>query len=166
MQPPGADVARGFRGDCKFMKGQEAMVRAAKPGEVLMAYRSGKGDHGCSWLTNFLIYRCGWVGGRCDTGPACLAALSGGDNDVVIDINVCHTVGGPQCTKLFAGVHAVPGKRVIVMYAGVPPVGAWLELDITGCTDVDIAPAVNETRRVTVQLSRVAAQAAQAQLGE
>jgi len=133
MQPLGGEfVQRQFCGDCVLNATQEAIVRAAEPGEVLVVYRrTALGGYGCTWLHGFLAQRCGWDWAQGDFGPKHVKEALSSGKDVVIDTTCAFQSMTAKRNNMFRALHCVPGKRVIVMCHGAPPTGAWRELDVT-----------------------------------
>lgn len=112
-----------LRGEVRFNPSQEAIVRAAKPGKILIAYRADSTHvHGCTFLAEFLEQRAGWIetsdiGGRV---PGIIVALES-DMDVVIDMTRALSVHEKR-NDVFRQIDETrTAKRVIVMYTGIPP---------------------------------------------
>jgi hypothetical protein len=125
-------VQRRFLGECVLNATQEAIVRAAEPGEVLVVYRTDGAAHGCSWLLGFLAARCGWEWAAGDFGPKHVKNALCSDKDVVIDTTHAFQHLTAKRNNMFRALHAVPGRRVVVMCHGAPPAGEWRVLDVTG----------------------------------
>jgi hypothetical protein len=122
-------VQRRFLGECVLNATQEAIVRAAEPGEVLVVYRTdGAAWYDFSWLAGFLGSRCGWE--RADFGPKHVRNALCSGKDVVIDTT--YALLTAKQNNMFRALHAVPGRRVVVMCHGAPPAGEWRVLDVTG----------------------------------
>jgi hypothetical protein len=123
-------VQRRFLGECVLNATQEAIVRAAEPGEVLVVYRTDGAAHGCSWLAGFLTSRCGWELAAADFGPTHVKTALCSGKDVVIDTTRAFLTA--KRNNMFRAPHAVPGRRVVVMCHGAPPAGEWRMLVVTG----------------------------------
>jgi hypothetical protein len=117
-------------GECVLTATQEAILRAAEPGEVLVVYRMDGAAHGCSWLAGFLKSRCGWERAAADFGPKHVKNTLCSGKDVVIDTT--RALLTAKRNNMFRALHAVPGRRVVVMCHGAPPAGEWRVLDVTG----------------------------------
>jgi hypothetical protein len=109
--------------DCAFNPAQDAIVRAAVAGEVLLVRHDP--NTGASWLANFLRDRCGWICAPTDGGRPKITDEFARGQDVVVDIDCGELV-------LLTDIQAVP--REIVMCFAPPPAGAWRELDVTKIT--------------------------------
>jgi hypothetical protein len=125
VQPAGDDV----RGDCVLNPAQEAIVRAAVVGEVLWVTHNP--DTGASWLAAFLRDRCGWSCAYVSHLSKITDEFSRGQ-DVVVDIDGWWGPESKKYNDMFRDIHAVPGKRVIVLCYDHPPTGR--ELDVTKIT--------------------------------
>jgi len=129
-------VQKRVRGDVVLNSTQEAILRAAKPGEVLLVYRTkAEYGRGCSHLAAFLGQRCGWERGTEIFGPKHVELTLAQGRDVVFDCTCAFQAMTAKKNNFFRALHTTD-KRVIVMCHGVPPPVGTL-MDVTHMPKAD-----------------------------